>query len=62
MGQVNRWSKVNGDVVLLVIAVWLGFFLEEYESKNTCPSYCLIEHEHINDIDKNIKESDTKDS
>tara|TARA_R100001510_G_C7617682_1_gene179391 strand:- start:782 stop:931 length:150 start_codon:yes stop_codon:yes gene_type:complete len=43
-----------------VIAVWLGFFLEEYESRNTCPDYCLIHHEHIYDKQKEIKTRDNE--
>jgi len=30
-----------------VIAVGLGVFLDNYESKNPCPTNCAIDHEHI---------------
>ncbi len=32
---------------MIMMAVGLGIFLENYESKNPCPSYCAINHEHI---------------
>ncbi len=38
--------EVVGDVVMIVIAVWLGVFLEDYESYNPCPPQCKIKHEH----------------
>ena len=36
-----------------MIAVWLGVFLEDYESDNPCPPQCLIHHEHRIENDKN---------
>ena len=32
---------------MIIMAVGLGIFLENYESKNPCPSHCAINHEHI---------------
>jgi len=44
--------KINGDVVILVAAFWLGYFIDNYESKNPCPPSCKIEHEHRISNDK----------
>jgi len=47
-----------------VIAVGLGVFLEDYESKNPCPPQCAVEHIHI-DYDteqrKDYKRNSKKD-
>ena len=48
-------QKSNGDVILLIGAFWLGYFIDNYEDKNTCPSYCAIHHEHITDDNKQRK-------
>ena len=32
---------------MIAIAVWLGVFLEDYESRNPCPSYCEVDHVHV---------------
>ena len=34
-------------MLILIIAIAAGFFTENYESKNPCPSYCEIDHEHV---------------
>ena len=31
---------------MIAIAVWLGVFLEDYESYNPCPPNCAVLHEH----------------
>ena len=38
---------------MIAIAVWLGVFLEDYESHNPCPPQCKIDHEHRIKNDKN---------
>ena len=37
---------VNYDIAMLIIAFALGYYLDSYESKYTCPDYCKIEHKH----------------
>jgi hypothetical protein len=46
-------------VVILVIAFWLGYFIDNYESKNPCPEHCKIEHKHYGkqDINESSKET-----
>ena len=43
---------------MIMMAVGLGIFLENYESKNPCPSHCMINHEHI--ISNVYNDSDEK--
>ena len=31
---------------MLVAAFLLGYFIDNYESRNSCPEYCKIEHVH----------------
>lgn len=34
------------DLVMLIIAVLLGYYIDNYEAYNPCPKYCAIDHEH----------------
>ena len=48
---------------MIAIAVWLGVFLDNYESRNPCPHICKIDHEHkVYDNEQNINESDKETS
>ena len=49
---------------MIAIAVWLGVFLENYESHNPCPPQCEIDHIHRieNDKDNSIREDSSSDS
>ena len=49
-----------GDIIILVIAIWLGLFLNDYECSNPCPLYCKIDHNHRLG-ENNDKEKESKD-
>ena len=49
---------------MIAIAVWLGDFLENYESHNPCPPQCEIDHIHRIEDDKSnsIRENSSSNS
>ena len=34
------------DLIILVLAFSLGYYIDNYETHNLCPPYCEIDHKH----------------